>query len=447
MVKKILIFLSVVSIVGISAYYLYVQKSRSEHKLQVATNSSLTKLANKLPPVEQIQIKQNRLERLSQSQGLPEDPDKTDKYIEEQAPVIKNSDQISNYQAYVTPDDSAVSTRASGKSAEQLYQDSLSWIWVEDQVLNGEADKWLLPNVFLTQTPTMPTNPASGKIASDCEEHAYTLVSLLRAAGISSDNVRVVTGKINFSDNTGGHVWVEMYDAEKKGWFQLEPSSGDNYDSETKQLVQSDGLPFDYFKTHQYPVTEIWTYFNDKYFWDNNRQQGVRPSTWENGVVEEFMDQFPIRYPDIPTPTNTITPSPIPTYVPPPTATPSASIIPQPTLSPLQSIQLKFIQIFMLLQQSDKQQSITDLADQTITEISQSAFPETQKQTLTDLINKIKNIYGTTITLSDLIKLRQEIISAFGEQQATPQIQRNPRQRNRFFSPTNTITPTPTITP
>jgi len=324
MLKKIFIYivLSLNSLLG-GLFY------TSNVKTATTVIVSPTKAVINLAPVEPIQIKENRLQRLSQSKGLP-DADTTDRYIEEQLLVTRNSEQISNYQAFVTPENSIVVARASGKSTEQIYQDTLTWVWVEDIVLNGATDKWLLPEAFLSQTPTITTNPASGRVASDCEEHAYTLVSMLRASGVSADNVRVVTGKVSFSGTTGGHAWVEIYDTEKNGWFQLEPSSGDNYNSTTKELVRSDGLAYDYFKTHQYPAIEVWTYFNDKYFWDNNRQQGVRSNTWEIGTVEksasssgemkyqlpekikqrrqEFIQRFEQNHPRPLMPTGTITP-------------------------------------------------------------------------------------------------------------------------------------------
>jgi hypothetical protein len=413
-----------------------------------------------LAPVEQAKIKENRLERLSQSKGL-QDADKTDKYIEEQVSVTKDTNQISNYQAYVTPDDSVVNARSKGKSTTEIYQDSLTWVWVEDNILNGVSEKWLLPNVFLSQTPNMSTNPVPGKIASDCEEHAYTLASMLRASGISADNVRVVTGKVNFSGSTGGHVWVEMYDSDKRGWFQLEPSSGDNYNSETKQLIDSDGLPYDYFKSHQYPVIEVWTYFNDKYFWDNNRQQGIRPTTWENGIIEKSASSEEIKYqlpkavqqyrensiekfqkenqPQLPTPTGALTSPPFQNNnFRQQLATPSGAINPQPTLSIQQSIFAKLAQAFIYLQQSNRQEDLTGLVDQIISDVNNSQFSDTQKQSIIDIANKIKNTYSTAITQDALIQLRQEIISVITDKQEQKQTQltpfpkNNPRSRNRL---------------
>lgn len=223
------------------------------------------------------------LKRLPQSGGL-KDVNSTDKYVEEQsakdAGVTLAEGQVSYYQAFVTPNDSVVQSLASGKQTQVIYQEAVSWVWVPDIILNGQEEKWLSPNYFLTQTPNLSTNPAKGKIASDCESQAYTLVSALRASGIPAEEVRVVTGQVNFGEATGGHAWVELYDKNTQSWFQLEATSGNYYDTVTGKLVTSSGLPFEYFKTYQYPSVQIWTYFNDKYFLDNNRHQGTAPDSW-----------------------------------------------------------------------------------------------------------------------------------------------------------------------
>lgn len=256
-------------------------------------NSLIFSLANKLGErqnivaqrieVQKEVIDEFNLKRLPQSGGL-KDVNSTDKYVEEQsaadAGVTLSEGQVSYYQAFVTPGDSAVQTLASGKQHQAIYQEAISWVWVPDIILHNQEERWLTPNFFLTKTPGMPTNPVSGKIASDCESQAYTLVSALRASGVSAEEVRVVTGKVNFGNTTGGHAWVELYDKNSQSWFQLEATSGNYYDTETNKLILSSGLPFEYFKTYQYPSVQIWTYFNDKYFWDNNRHQGTAPDSW-----------------------------------------------------------------------------------------------------------------------------------------------------------------------
>lgn len=182
-------------------------------------------------------IEKYRLDKVTTNSGL-EGLNQTDQYVEEINAVVTNSNvtesQISNYQTYVTPTDPSVKMLAQGKSSEQIYKEAVQWVWVEDSILNGVEEKWLSPSFFLTQTQSLSTNPVSGRIASDCESQAYTLVSLLRASGVSADNVRVVTGKVNFGGSIGGHAWVEMYDQNLQGWFALEATSGPGYDSESK---------------------------------------------------------------------------------------------------------------------------------------------------------------------------------------------------------------------
>lgn len=228
-------------------------------------------------------IRELGLNRLSESAGL-QGLNETDQYVEEtnasQTQAAITDEQISNYQTYVAPSDSAVKALAAGKTYEQIYKEALSWVWVEDTIIDQAEEKWQTPNFFLTQTPLLPSNPIKGRIANDCESQAYTLVSALRAAGMKPENVRVVTGQVNFGGTIGGHAWTEVFDETSNKWFQLEATSGDYYDSAAKTLNQSAGLPYDYFKTYEYPSIEIWIYFNDEYFWDNGRQEGVAPENW-----------------------------------------------------------------------------------------------------------------------------------------------------------------------
>lgn len=251
----------------------------------VRNNSLIQKILDRGTgsPQEDEALKKYGLARLVEFAGL-EGLNETDKYVEEDNAENTegniNENQISNYQTFVTPNDVAVINLAQGKGYQQLYQEAVAWVWVEDMIINGVPEKWLSPNYFLTKTPNLSTNPVKGKIASDCESQAYTLVSALRAAGMSAEDVRVVTGKVNFGGSIGGHAWVEIYDSDAGYWFQLEATSGSYYDSNTKTFNQSSGLSYNYYKTRPYPSIQIWTYFNDKYFWDNSRQDGIVAEHW-----------------------------------------------------------------------------------------------------------------------------------------------------------------------
>jgi transglutaminase-like putative cysteine protease len=192
----------------------------------------------------------------------------------------ENFQQLSPYQAYVTPNDSAVQALASGTTSnQQAYSTAVQWVWVSDQTLNGVPEKWLYPHEFLTDTPSNENNPVPGHVASDCESQAYTLVSLLRAIGVSAQNVRVVVGQVNFDGEIGGHAWVEIN--EGGGWFALEATSGPYWDDEESQLHESNGYPYGYYKTHTFPSLEIWGYFNDYYYYNPSTGQGNAPASWQ----------------------------------------------------------------------------------------------------------------------------------------------------------------------
>ncbi len=191
----------------------------------------------------------------------------------------ENFKQLSGYQQYVTPADPAVQSIASTLSSPQeAYQVAVQWVWVSDQTLHGVQEKWLTPHEFLTQTPNYPTNPVPGKVVSDCESQAYTLVSILRSMGIPATDVRVVVGEVNFSGQIGGHAWVEIMDGTK--WLQLEATSGPYWDDEEGKLYDSPGYPYGYFRKHKYPGLEVWAYFNDVYYYNPSTGQGNAPASW-----------------------------------------------------------------------------------------------------------------------------------------------------------------------
>jgi len=137
------------------------------------------------------------------------------------------------YQDYVTPFDSAVRHLSDGVNGKiAAYRAAVGWVWVSDATLNGVDEKWLVPHVFLVDTPNYDTNPAKPREASDCEEQANTLVSLLRAEGVEAEDVRVVLGLVNFGGDEGGHAWVEVYENDK--WLALEATSGPYYDDDSQ---------------------------------------------------------------------------------------------------------------------------------------------------------------------------------------------------------------------
>lgn len=188
-------------------------------------------------------------------------------------------DKLSRYQLYVTPGDAAVASVASQvDGARDAYETAVQWLWVSDQTLNGAPEKWLMPREFLVDTPTDPGNPVRFDAASDCEEQANTLVSLIRAEGIGAEYVRVVLGVVDFGGEQGGHAWVElMQDGE---WLPLEPSSGSYWDDEEQTVVSRNGTGFKYFSRNHYPQGEVWAYYNDVYYLDPRDGSGNAPSSW-----------------------------------------------------------------------------------------------------------------------------------------------------------------------
>jgi transglutaminase-like putative cysteine protease len=206
------------------------------------------------------------------------DEDKLKRKLEIVHPVLP-PDKQSRYQLYVTPNDAAVTSLAVRvNGARDAYELAVQWVWVSDQTLTGDPETWLTPHEFLVDTPTYTDNPARPNVASDCEEQAYTLVSLLRAEGIKADDVRVVLGKVDFAGEQGGHAWVELMDDGE--WLPLDPSSGSYWDDDEKMLVQRDDTPFKYFSRHDYPQLEAWAYYNDIYYLDPRDGSGNAPVSW-----------------------------------------------------------------------------------------------------------------------------------------------------------------------
>ena len=200
----------------------------------------------------------------------------------------KNFSQISPYQKYVTPNNPVVKNYVSSNqitTAKKAYSLAVKWIWVSDQTLHGVSEKWLMPSEFIQNTPNYPTNPVAGNMVSDCESQAYTLVSILESIGLSKQNVRVVVGKVNFSGEVGGHAWVQVY--EDGEWFELEATSGPFWDDEDGELVNNNGFPYNYFKSHPYPVVEYWAFFNDVYYYnpENGKGSSDLPPHWKQTMV------------------------------------------------------------------------------------------------------------------------------------------------------------------
>lgn len=183
------------------------------------------------------------------------------------------------FQNYITPDDNAVIEAAKRYGCvENAYRAATNWVYVSEQTLNGVPDLWLSPREFLTGSPEYSRNPVPGEVAGDCEEQANTLVSIFRALGVPPEQVRVVLGYVNPDNEEKGHVWVELLSSGQ--WLALDPSSGPRWDDAGGTFLRREGLPFDYFTGHGYPVTRVSTYYNDEYRLDAATGEGNAPEWW-----------------------------------------------------------------------------------------------------------------------------------------------------------------------
>jgi len=205
---------------------------------------------------------------------------------------------IAPYQYYVTPEVASVQDFTGlFSSLEEIYlAAAYKWVWVSEETLNNQEEKWLTPDEFLTETPDFSTNPVSGKNVSDCSEQANTLASSLRASGVAATDVRVVLGTVNFEGSIGGHAWVELKQGDN--WLILDPTSGSYYDDETGQFIEALPFPFDYFLYHEFPVVERWYFYNDQYFEDLTTGLGNAPSNWSasssyNAPLEYNVNNLP----------------------------------------------------------------------------------------------------------------------------------------------------------
>jgi transglutaminase-like putative cysteine protease len=184
------------------------------------------------------------------------------------------------FQTYITPDDDVIQQIASQISCiEDAYLVATQWVYVSDYKLNGTDDQWSSPDEFLTASPSLINNPVPGMVAGDCEEQANTLATIIRAAGIPPEEVRVALGVLDNDSMKRGHVWVEVYIYDK--WLILDPCSGPYWDDSTGILVQRKGLPFDYYLTHQYPVQQVTVYYNDVFCYECGKSSDNLPVHWK----------------------------------------------------------------------------------------------------------------------------------------------------------------------
>ena len=205
-------------------------------------------------------------------------------------PEIKDSTEINPdeefpFRLFVTPEDQTIEALAAQISGPgDAYQMAVQWIYISEEKLNHATDKWLTPHEFLANTPNYPSNPLQGKEVSDCEEQAHALVSLIRAEGIRPEEVRVVLGEVTFNNVKMGHAWVELLMNGK--WVALDPSWGPYWDDRAEKLIQRRGISFDYYASHNYPMLQVWAYYNDIYCLDLRASSGNALASWREAVLD-----------------------------------------------------------------------------------------------------------------------------------------------------------------
>ncbi len=197
--------------------------------------------------------------------------------VEEQARRSGKED-VGSFSDYITPQDEAILDAVNhlDRTAEAVYDwVTTRMLWISDMELFGVEERWLTSGECLVQTPDMP--PVTGWIKSDCEEQANTLVSMLRAAGLGPEVVRVVLGLVSFQGIEGGHAWVEVLTDD--GWLALDPTSGGYI--KDGAVNEREALDFGFFAASSYPESERWYEYNDVYYRDYLGGEEMAPVQWE----------------------------------------------------------------------------------------------------------------------------------------------------------------------
>ena len=148
-----------------------------------------------------------------------------------------------NPQRFIQPENSKVQEVAGrlGSVEECYYWVAANVFYVPDYSL-GSSDYWLYPSQAIER----------GR--GDCEDFAILLCSLIRAKGVSSEDVRVVAGLVPSNGDIVGHAWVELKYQGK--WLALECAT----------RGPQAPPPFDYYLTHTHNEYRRVYWFNDVYY-------------------------------------------------------------------------------------------------------------------------------------------------------------------------------------
>ncbi len=85
-------------------------------------------------------------------------------------------------------------------------------------------------------------------------------------------------GKVSFGDEAKGHAWVELLT--DGHWLALDPTDGPYWDDKAERLVRKQGVSFNYYASHTYPVPQVSAYYNDIYYLDPGDGSGNAPASW-----------------------------------------------------------------------------------------------------------------------------------------------------------------------
>ncbi|MGD2248553.1 MAG: transglutaminase domain-containing protein [Candidatus Methanofastidiosia archaeon] len=237
--KKIL-FAVLIAVSLVASYYTYtMEQSEIEYKNSVlqdkkgiedditqvdtSINGTRDKIAGIEPLIESENKEQSQLQ--SQINDLQEKETQLDQEIEFLRDLGKKDPRV-----LITVDDPVVLAKVKEvtrlcKTTEEKQQAIFEYVRKEiEYVTEGNPKKYSYPRSFLRhkydfwQLPSETIQWRKG----DCEDVSILLCTMMRAAGVSPDNVRVVVGLLRTEEGEilGGHAWIEF----KKGdtWFALE---------------------------------------------------------------------------------------------------------------------------------------------------------------------------------------------------------------------------------
>lgn len=266
--KKIL-FVSLIVISLIASYYTYtLEQSEIEYKNSILqdkneieneiqkVDSSINETRDKIAGVEPLIQTENQEQSQLQAQieDLKEEETQLKQKIQQYRDIGKQDPRV-----LITVNDPAVLAKVKEvtrlcRTTEEKQQAIFEYVRKEIQyATEGNPKEYTYPRSFLRykfefwQLPSETIQWGKG----DCEDVSILLCTMMRMAGVSPDNVRVVVGLLRTAEEEiiGGHAWIEF----KKGntWYALEATCP----------------TCNYIKKSDYYLIlnpKVWGWFNDK---------------------------------------------------------------------------------------------------------------------------------------------------------------------------------------